>query len=127
MEKQSVQLLEQLIPDEWIARPIHPPDYGVDLEIELVDQTVVTGKRIWVQMKAIERAKFRAISHDAVNGIDCVPFPLSTKEMQYSLECSFPLLLFIADLRSREIYWLPIRDEVTTNWACHEKTDTEIV
>ena len=115
MEDQSVQLLKQLIPDKWIARPIHPPDYGVDLEIELVDQKVVTGKRIWVQMKAIEQTKFRAVSHGPENGIDCIPFPLSTKQIRYSLECSFPLLLFIADLRSREIYWLPIRDEVTTN------------
>jgi len=114
MEDQSVQLLEQLIPGEWIVRRILK-DYGVDREIELVDETVVTGKRIWIQLKAVERVSVRTVSVGPENGVKYISFSLSTKEIQYSLECSFPLLLFIADLRAREIYWLPVRDEVTNN------------
>lgn len=115
MEDQSGKLLQQLIPDEWIVRSI-PKDYGVDFEIELVDQTVVSGKRIWVQMKAVERTLVRTVSLGPENRhYEYVPFPLLTKEIRYALECPFPLLLFIADLSSHEIYWVPIRDEVLVN------------
>ena len=48
---------EGLLPDEWIVRPI-AKDYGVDFEIELVrDQEIVSGNRIWVQLKSVEEAK----------------------------------------------------------------------
>jgi hypothetical protein len=47
MEDQADQLIRRLLPGEWIVRNIQK-DYGVDLEIEIVDRDFVTGSRVWV-------------------------------------------------------------------------------
>ena len=116
IKTKSENLLRTLIPSEWIVRRVsNDEDYGVDFEIELVDQTKVTGKRIWIQLKGAEQVSVRTVSLGPKSRVECISFPLETNEINYSLECSFPLLLFIAAVRLREIYWLPIRDDVANN------------
>jgi hypothetical protein len=125
MEDQSALLLRTLLPPEWIVRPV-AHDYGVDFEVELVDQDVVSGNRIWIQLKAIQRhesAKAVFPVHDEFKdyleldakgklSVEYIPYPLEAKDLQYALACAFPLLLFLADLDEQEIYWIPIRDEI---------------
>jgi len=106
------------------VRPILK-DYGIDCEIELVDQESVTGNRIWVQIKSVEEISFQCMPHspkaatrDQIlnkNETKFTTFSLSTKEVSYALQCAFPLLLFVADLKGGDIYWLPIRDHVMVN------------
>jgi len=128
MEEESERLLKTLIPSEWIVRPILK-DYGVDYEIELVDQESVSGNRIWIQIKAVEKSKIQTQTYSVNNfppdfaadsttsnegkvKADYIPFSLDVKELNYALKCAFPLLLFVADLNRKDIYWLPIRDEI---------------
>lgn len=119
---QSELLLRSLLPAEWIIRSI-TKDYGVDLEIELVDQELVSGNRIWVQLKGVKQCETRTAKFPVQEqfreelGLDelsitYVPFSLDSRELQYSLKCAFPLLLLVADLNQGDVYWLPIRDEV---------------
>src|SRR5205823_2077042 len=120
MEDKAGILLRRLLPPEWIVRPI-ARDYGIDYEVELVDEDVVTGNRIWVQLKGVAGVEVRearfefekryfksAGSKPAVETVTVpyVAFSIETKELLYSLRCPFPLLLFVADLSSDEIYWL---------------------
>jgi uncharacterized protein DUF4365 len=63
MEDQAEQLIRQLLPDKWIVRNV-PKDYGVDLEIEIVDQDFVTGNRIWIQSKAAKSLKAQVFDYD---------------------------------------------------------------
>ncbi len=118
---ESEALLHSLLPSEWIVRPV-AKDYGVDFEVEVVDEAVVSGKRIWIQLKGVEaiqiRSKtFAARGFDEFVGsspvsVDYISHRVATKELRYSLSCSFPLLLFVADLQASDIYWLPLQDEV---------------
>jgi hypothetical protein len=127
MEDASEQVLKSALPAEWIVRPI-AKDYGVDYEIELVDQDVVSGNRIWVQLKSAEKVERRTARYKVAdkfpdlksdgNGNICaeyVSFSLSIKEIEYSQKCHFPLLLVLVDLSDGEAYWVPIRDEVNHN------------
>jgi hypothetical protein len=123
MEDASEKVLRRLLPDEWIVRPI-AKDYGVDFEIDLVDQEIVSGNRIWVQLKSVEKGK-RATARFAVadrfpdlasdgNGNICaeyLPFSMTMKEINYARRCHFPLLLVLVDLAADDAFWLPIRDE----------------
>ena len=132
MEDTSMGLLKSLIPAEWIIRPILK-DYGVDIEIELVDQGIVTGNRIWVQLKSVQsldRSIMKLDRYGKEIEVPCVRFSLSTKELEYSLQCAFPLLLFVADIAAKDIYWLPLRDAIecrlsqrTPKWRL-QKTNT---
>lgn len=126
MEDDSGELLRQLLPKEWIVRPL-PKDYGVDYEVEIVDQESVTGNRFWVQLKAVGCAKCVSVIRSSVcdtgkeKSIPCVSFSLATKELRYALKCAFPLLLFVADLNQRRIFWIPLRDEVLVNLSTRNK------
>ena len=125
MADQSALLLQTLLPPEWIVRPV-PHDYGVDFEVELVDQEVVSGNRVWIQLKSVRRREsatavfavrddfqeFLELDTDGRLSVEYMPYSLEAKELQYSLACAFPLLLLVADLDEREIYWIPIRDEI---------------
>lgn len=132
MEDISEQALINALPKEWIVRPI-VKDYGVDYEIELVDQEIVSGNRIWVQLKSVEKAKLKTakfnvsdrfpdLKSDGKGNIcaEYVPFSMPLKEINYSQKCHFPLLLVLVDLSSEEAYWLPIRDEANHNLDLHE-------
>src|ERR1051325_10075840 len=131
MEDQSGTLLRSLIPANWIVRPV-AKDYGVDYEVELVDQTFVTGNRIWIQLKAVRQTVLKSSAYELWSSnaeakrveLDYIPFSLSVKEIRYAIRCAFPLLLFLADLNEKEIYWLPIRDEARFNfdYGWHKQT-----
>jgi hypothetical protein len=54
-ERAQRLLAHQLLPPEWIVRTL-PKDCGVDFEIESVDQHVVSGNRVWVQLKGHDSA-----------------------------------------------------------------------
>jgi hypothetical protein len=118
MEREAEQLIGELLPNEWIIRRIEH-DYGVDFEIELVDQESVTGNRIWVQSKAIQQAQrriqeFLPDKAEAPFRVEYVPYSLETRELLYALRCAFPLLLFLSDLTAQDVFWVPLRDEIDT-------------
>lgn len=132
MEDKAEKLIRGILPDNWIIRTV-PKDYGIDFEIEMVDQEFVTGNRIWVQSKAVSKLKRNFSDYDVSQmGLtnDDVPgaldgkyrvayfnYRIETKELDYALRCPFPLLLFLCDLEKMEIYWLPLREEALCSVA----------
>lgn len=138
MEDDSGLLLKNLIDRSWIVRPILK-DYGVDYEIEIVDQNVVSGNRIWVQMKSVKNANFYDVYkkvphlHSFIKKQNStnqkyLSFPVTTKLLNYALKCPFPLLLFVADLTKKDIWWICLRDYILfslskrdTNWQLKKK------
>lgn len=114
METESERILLGFLPSEWIVRQL-PKDYGVDYEVELVDRSEVSGKRIWFQLKSFD--KERKI-HKRFNVLTkqeeaYISYSLSTGFLDYATKCPFPLLFFLADLDQGEIYWLPLQDAIT--------------
>lgn len=110
-DERGEDLLKRMLPAEWITRKI-PKDYGVDLEVEIVEREIVTGQRIWTQLKSTSRTVARTKRFDDDVTAEYVPFRLETAFVQYALSCPYPLLLSVADLGLQEVYWLPIRDHV---------------
>jgi len=118
---EAVAILTGLLPSEWISRTIQK-DYGLDLEVELVDGDEVTGARLWFQVKGTRRLKrIRSIpysihaarpSRPAQQPKECISFEIETKMLEYSLRCDFPVLLAVVDVRRNAAYWLPLRDHV---------------
>ena len=109
MEDDAERLLTGFLPSEWIVRRIEK-DYGIDFEIEIVDQEDVTGNRFWVQLKSCDSP---LVQHSGSNKVrPHVVYPMKTKDLCYAQSCPFPLLLMVADLKTREIYWSPLRNEI---------------
>jgi len=118
METESEQLLLEFLPSEWIVRQV-PKDYGVDYEVELVDRSEVSGKRIWIQLKSVDKdLKIRKRFNDLTEQEEAyISYSLSTDFLDYATKCPFPLLLFLADLSHGEIYWLPLQAAITYSLA----------
>jgi hypothetical protein len=134
MEDASESVLRRLLPDEWIVRPI-AKDYGVDFEIELVDQEIVSGNRVWVQLKSVEKAKratarfpvadrFPDLPSDGKGNVcaEYVPYPMAMKAIDYARRCHFPLLLVLVDFAVDDAFWLPIRDEANMHLGDGDRT-----
>lgn len=116
IEDESEEILKLFLPREWIIRKI-PKDYGVDYEVEIVENGVVTGKRFWLQLKGTESITIR---HTPFSNLDMTPkqyvaFQADTKLLKYSLRCDFPLLLGVVDVQQKQGFWLPLRDEIEAN------------
>ena len=126
MEDISEDIFKSFLPNEWIIRKI-PKDYGVDYEIEIVEKDIVTGKRIWFQLKGTRRIDKRIKQIDIpenlkseFKGIDkieveYISFQIDTKLLKYSINCDFPLLLGVVDINERNVYWLPLQDYILEN------------
>jgi hypothetical protein len=98
------------LPSEWITRQISY-DYGLDLNVEKVENGRVTGKNFSVQVKALSKRPQRG-SH--------VPVRLSTATLNYMRERPEPVLLVVYVDADKEAYWLwadeiaQSRNEATT-------------
>jgi hypothetical protein len=126
IENISEDVFKSFLPDEWIIRKI-PKDYGIDYEIEIVENQRVTGKRIWVQLKGTEKLEIKSKSvsiplsfQEDFKGktsieVNYIPFQASTNLLKYALLCDFPLILGVVDVKEKNVYWIPIQDEISEN------------
>jgi hypothetical protein len=54
LEEESKRAFINMLPSEWIHR-VKIPDFGIDMEVEIVEDGEVSAKVIWIQLKAIEK------------------------------------------------------------------------
>lgn len=55
-EEKSKRALRNKLPIEWIIREYNP-DYGLDMELTIVENELVTNKVLWLQIKASKEIK----------------------------------------------------------------------
>ncbi|MBU7017848.1 MAG: DUF4365 domain-containing protein [Theionarchaea archaeon] len=84
LETESRRAFENLLSPEWIFRE-KTPDYGIDAEIEIVEDELVTNKVLWIQLKATKTKK-QEISHQ-----------MGTDHLKYYEKCQLPVLI---------VYWI---------------------
>lgn len=118
MEDISEQLMKRLLPPNWITRKLDK-DYGVDYEIEIVEDDVVTGTRVWVQLKSQESCDIKVAKNVYGSDGKFICYSISTYFVKYVLLCPFPVLLFLADLNAEKIYFINIKDEIIYNTSNH--------
>lgn len=54
LEEESKNAFRRFLPQQWILRDFQP-DYGLDLELTIVEDEEVTNKIVWIQLKATEK------------------------------------------------------------------------
>ena len=118
-EDASIRLLLKTLPETWIWRMM-VPDYGIDMEIELVepestvdiegnfeiinpDQLIVSGLILWIQIKSTYTLKTQG---------DSILFDLETPLLRYSAGCQIPIILVVVDLKNKAIYWKHLQDYI---------------
>jgi len=92
----SIQILKRKIPAKWILRDYNP-DYGIDKSLEIVEDGVVTGKEILIQLKGTEKL--------GIHGND-ISFSIKANHLKYYLERDIPVFLIVVDLKKEKCYWV---------------------
>lgn len=133
MEDQSIRIVRDLLPDEWVVRE-YRPDYGIDLTVELFEyldekQTVAAtlGETLFVQVKsirAIEPRELRVFSRRNVERsvlrenraktrtLDVATLQLETSELLtvQAMSSAVPVLLLLVDLTTKIVYFVCLND-----------------
>jgi hypothetical protein len=126
-EDTSIRLFLNLLPAEWIWQML-APDYGIDVELDLVEpvttvdiqgdietldphEQIMTGTILWIQIKSVQKFETKK---------DEVQFTLETPLLRYALGCQIPIILVVANLETRQLYWLHLQNK----YVMHQKTIT---
>ena len=99
LETESMLALESRRP-EWVWQELDP-DYGLDLEVTIVEDERVTEKILWLQMKATDTSPSPG-KHPAK--------PIKTKHLRHYQTCRTPVLI---------VYWIKPDDAFYYVFAQH--------
>jgi tetratricopeptide (TPR) repeat protein len=122
LEEESRRAFVNLLPSAWIVRP-KDPDYGIDMEVEIVEGERVTNNVLWVQIKAtgsLEQTQ-RKIS-----------YPMKTRHLKHYEGCRLPVIILFWIKSANAFYYLFaqrfIKEELSRedpNWRAQETKTIE--
>lgn len=103
-ETDSIRILSLCLPATWLVREVTERDYGVDLYIEIVEGSGVSGRLAALQVKGVGNVKF---SSDGVASFSDV----KVATYNYWMGLPVPVFLIIVDVSTRKAYWTNVKDE----------------
>jgi hypothetical protein len=136
MEDNSIDLLKQNIPIEWVLRKYNP-DYGIDLSIELFqsvdggnDKFDTLGEFLFAQVKSISKTKIEQIDvyprinvehkqyskerNSEKSTIEVIKFQIDTNELLtvQAVGNGIPVLLILISLDLQKAYFVCLNDYI---------------
>lgn len=134
MEDESYRIIKDKLPKDWIVREFNRPDYGVDIVIELFEEisksaSEALGEYLYAQVKSdqeleIKKEKIYPVANVAKGywkenkseyfEIDVVKYVLDTNTILtiQSLGASIAFILFVVDLKTRNVYFICLNDYI---------------
>ena len=109
LEERSRLYIRQNVPIEWIVRDVHY-DYGLDMNIEIVEDNRVTGYNFSVQLKATS----------CTNSDKFVPIRLKSSTIEYMRTRLEPILIIVFVLDENEAYYLWLKDIAIHNYSAQK-------
>lgn len=110
-DTRAQKFVEDILPDEWIFQK-STTDYGVDYQVEIVQDGSVTGAHFLIQLKGTEHLvvrKGKYISHSC-----------ETSTLNYFLQRPELVIYVVYDVANKTGYWIWVQDflneESNTNW-----------
>jgi len=122
IEAASWRLLQELAPDEWIVREVSERDYGIDAYIEVTTPAGdVTGNLISIQVKGVDKLDWK----ETESGVKTARSPsIKTTTASYWLYLPVPVFLFVAELSSRKIYYVSVKESIRSQFENLSKQDS---
>ena len=121
-ESESWKILENSVPSLWIVRDVSERDYGIDCYIELVsNENEVTGDLFSVQLKGTEKLKWKYNRTKARREAKFTGIRIET--INYWMNLSVPIFLFVAETSSKNLYFAPIKHQVRNQYSKYLKQE----
>ena len=134
---QAIKIVERMLPAQWVARKYHP-DYGIDIAVELFEQTKTLGNEIvfdtlgehlFLQVKGTAKLtpkRIRVASRPNINrppparfqshsvNIDVFEFRLESTELVtvQRMGASVPVLLVLVELGTERAFFVCLNDYI---------------
>ena len=96
LEDESRVAFRSFLPSNWIVRD-KIPDYGIDMEVEIVEGEDITNKVLWLQIKATERSD---------NSNKPLSYPIETKYLKHYEQCRFPVIILLWIKPKNSFYYI---------------------
>ena len=112
LETESRKFVANTFPSEWVITDINN-DYGIDLDIEIVEGTDITGAHFSMQLKSTDNLK---ITKDGFITHSC-----KTSTLRYFLEKTELVIFLIYDATNKAGYWIFAQDYIRTELAKNRK------
>jgi len=103
LEEESRKFIENKFPSEWIISRTQT-DYGIDFQVEIVENQKVTGAHFLIQLKAKDKIKLDKYNNILHNE--------KTSRIQYFLERTELVVYIVYSTTVNRAYWLWIQDYV---------------
>jgi hypothetical protein len=123
-ETSSAAILREVLPQQWLCRDLGERDYGVDYLIEMVgEKHLLTGHIAVVQLKGMERLKWTGRRRQ-----DLTDWfrsrPIKNQTVNYWMELQQPVFLCIAEISSRKVFFVPVKQAIRSNYDLFRKNKT---
>lgn len=106
-DRKGIAAVQQIIVSdfEWIFREQPTDDYGIDAQIEVVEDGAATGKLLAAQVKT-------GPSYFTKETDEGWWYPLNKEDLSYWLEHALPVVVVVCDPATKSAYWQAV-NEVT--------------
>lgn len=112
LEAESQKFTKGVLPSEWIVTDVSH-DYGIDLDVEIVEKTYVTGAHFSIQLKSTDNIQITK------NGF--VSYLCNTSTLRYFLEKTEQVIFLVYDANNKAGYWIWIKDYITNDLVKNKK------
>src|SRR6266542_2051808 len=121
-ETESWRILQELAPREWIFREVSERDYCIDTYIEVTTADGdITGKLVSIQLKGVEKIEWTVETDTSKTALSP---PIKTSTVLYWLNLPIPVCLVVADVSTRNIYFLSVKPLIRSQFAKPGKQET---
>jgi len=111
-ESDSMKIVGNYLPREWIIRNVTERDYGIDLYLEIVEKNGdVTGKLCSIQVKSSKKIEYLS-KQEITRKYD---INLATTNYWYNLPV--PVILIYVDLENKDALYLPVKEYIRKNFG----------
>jgi len=112
LETESRNFVRGIFPSEWNVADV-PTDYGIDLDIEIVEKTNVTGVHFSMQLKSTDEVK---ATKDGFISYSC-----KTSTLRYFLEKIEHVVFLVYDAKKKTGYWIWVKDYLVNDLSKNKK------
>lgn len=110
IESESVKILGNVMPKEWVVRDSSKNDYGVDLYVETCVNHSMMGQLFSVQLKGTATPRYNARkTYLSLYG-------LKPSTLNYWYNLPVPVLFVIVDIASKECFYCNIKQYIRENF-----------
>jgi hypothetical protein len=114
-ETDSAKIFNDHMPKEWVVRGLSERDYGIDFYIEIVDKSnLLKGDLVSVQLKSLRKSQWTQNGTVAVSTV-------KKTTTNYWANNVVPVFVVLADLTTRELYYLSVKDYIRKNYLEFKK------